>query len=566
MEFILRKIDRFSKNILETLKRFPLATLSAFIVTVVTISIIELKYLGLPTDTYNVLVAKKIAFVASLGIFLFPALRLLFQNIIMSFIGIVILILYYSILPLDMDSSILTDRHLVLMFAIFLMLFWTPFITIKISNKNIWEWTQHLILAFIGSIFFSILLYIGVALALFLIEKLFNIDIPSIRHDQIAVIIFGIYGANLFLSQIPKYIILLQARVYTKAEEIFTKYILTTLTIGYFLIILIYSISVIFSMNLPNRSLTVISIIFSILAILTYLFWTPLFRDENRKFKITIWLAILFQTIMLGVEIYYRVDKYGFTENRYFVLLYTVWLLLMSLYFLFVKNASYKWLFVTATILLIGSQFGKYNAINFSRENQLKRLEVMLKQRDSNISSDMGQKIYSIIDYLYIRDRLDSLKEVIPDIVKRYQDSNETFKNRVYFPRFAVEALGLKNINGKNRYITFTTLLPRQILKIEGYRWLVNFNYNRYSENIHTKDIYLSFNRNRLTIKRRKRVVEIDLTSLIKSLGIEGEDRVISVANRKLEYRSRNIKILFESITIDTKKREIVDFMAKILF
>jgi hypothetical protein len=566
MEVDLKTLDRVSKNILETLKRFPLATLSTFIITLIIISIMELNYLKLPTDTYNVLVAKKIAFVASLGIFLFPALRLLFPNIIMSILGIVILSWYYRLLPLDINNTIIINRHLILMFAIFLMLFWTPFITIKISNKNIWEWTQHLILSFVSSLFFATLLYFGVALGLYLIEKLFHIDIPSIRYDQLAVIIYIIYGANLFLAQIPKYIILLQARVYTTAEEIFTKYILSNLTIGYFLIIFTYSISVIASMNLPNRNLTLVSIIFTLLAITTYLFWTPLFKKENNKFKTAIWLAILFQTIILGVEIYYRVEKYGFTENRYFLLLYTIWLFLMSLYFLFIKNASYKWLFVTATLLLIGSQFGKYSAINFSKEYQLKRLERLLKNRDQNISIDAKKKIYSTIEYLYQRDKLNSLAKAIPNITKEYQDLNETLKKRIDFPKFAIEKLGFKYIDNKNIYITFRPIFLKKILNIKEYSWLVEFNYNRYNNRFYTKDINITFNKNILQIKNNKERIELNLNPFIEHLNIDRRDKIVNISNKKLEYKNKKVKILFESITIDRKKREIVDFIAKILF
>ncbi len=130
------------------------------------------------------------------------------------------------------------------------MLFWTPFVKIKISNRNIWEWTQNLLISFIASILFSILLFIGITLALFSIEKLFDVVIPSIRYAQIAIVIFGIYGVNLFLSRVPKYIILLQDGKYTRAEEVFTKYILIPFwTIVYFLplIILPYRLEILVS-------------------------------------------------------------------------------------------------------------------------------------------------------------------------------------------------------------------------------------------------------------------------------------------------------------------------------
>jgi len=50
----------------------------------------------------------------------------------------------------------------------------------------------------------------------------------------------------------------------------------------------------------------------------------------------------------------------------------------MSLYLILVNEASYKWLFVTLTLLLVGSQFGKYSAIEFTQNRPTP------KGRDSN--------------------------------------------------------------------------------------------------------------------------------------------------------------------------------------
>jgi len=83
---------------------------------------------------------------------------------------------------------------------------------------------------------------------------------------------------------------------------------------------------------------------------LTYLFWTPLIKGRDWRFKSIIWGAILFQSIMLALAIYIRVSEYGFTENRYYIAIFGIWLISMSIYFISGKReASYKWLFVTLT-------------------------------------------------------------------------------------------------------------------------------------------------------------------------------------------------------------------------
>ncbi len=93
----------------------------------------ELKYLGLPTDSEDILIAKKVALVASIGVFLFPALRMLFSNRVITFSGFAILIWYYIELPLDITSQSVRFRHFVLMVATFLMLFWDPFVKLRLA-------------------------------------------------------------------------------------------------------------------------------------------------------------------------------------------------------------------------------------------------------------------------------------------------------------------------------------------------------------------------------------------------------------------------------------------------
>jgi len=548
----LRTIDRLAQKIIATLKRFPLASFSAFIFTIIIVSLIELNP---HSKSDEIIIATKIAFVASLGIFLFPALKLIWSNFLMSILGIALLIGYYYILPYDITTNDnIFFRHIVLIISTFLIYLWGPFINVKISNKNIWEWTQNFILIIVSTILFSFILYMGITLALYAIENLFHIDIPSKRYIQLGVIVFGIYGVNLFLSQIPRYILLLQARTYTKAEEIFTKYILTPLSIGYFFIIFIYSAKILITMEWPSGVVAWISVIFSIIAITTYLFWTPLWNEDNIKFKRAIWIAILFQTIMLGISIWFRIQEYGITENRYFIALFGIWLILMSLYFIFIKNASYKWLFISLTLLLLASQFGKYSATQVSQKNQISRLENILDSKnfkEKKLDKKSQENIYYTIDYLYTHHGLKALKKVIPDIVQKYDKKD--IKDKYYFTDFAIKELGLENRNKKEIFIHISK--DRKIIDIDGYKELVYFDYNKFFQNSENKNII--FEKNTINIlKDKKSVVNIDLIPFLKSLDYQNSKNDISIPSKKMEYLyikdEIRVKILFNSLVIST--------------
>ena len=458
MNFNLEKMAELSESMIGTLKRFPMASLSALLLTIIVISLIELDFYQ--QESHIVILANKVAFVASLGITLFPALRLLHPSSFLTSFGVIILIGYYYILPTDISDgeSNIFFRHTLLNLSLFLMLIWAPFVSIKISNKNIWEWTQNIILALLSTVVLSSILFAGLSLAIYSINQLFEIDIDGRRYAQLAIMVFGLYGVNFFLSQMPKYILLLQVRTYTKVEVIFTKYILTSLAIGYFLILFAYDIKIFLSMEFPKGVVAWITVAFSIVAITTYLFWTPLWSENDDKYKRYIWIAVLIQTFMLGISIWIRVDEYGFTESRYFISLFGVWLLLMSLYFILIKSASYKWFFITLSLFIITSQFGKYSASNVSREDQVWRLYHLMEANQpisDKLNIETKYKISSLIHYLHNSHGKNSLSSIIPDIVQKHKlllnDINSTTNKNRYlienFPHFATKELGFRFIN-----------------------------------------------------------------------------------------------------------------------
>jgi hypothetical protein len=575
MNFNLEKMAELSGRMIDTLRRFPMATLSAFLLTIIVISLIELDFYK--QESNIVILAIKVAFVSSLGITLFPALRLLHPNSLLTFFGVVVLIGYYYILPTNISDgeSNLFFRHTLLNLSLFLMLIWAPFVSIKISNKNIWEWTQNIILALLATVVLSSILFAGLSLAIYSIERLFEINIPSRRYIQLGIMVFGLYGVNFFLSQMPKYILLVQVRTYTKVEVIFTKYILTSLAIGYFLILFAYDIKIFIGMEFPKGVLAWITIAFSVVAISTYLFWTPLWKEKDDKYGRYIWIAVLIQTFMLGSSIWIRVDEYGFTESRYFISLFGVWLLLMSLYFILIRSASYKWLFITLSLFIIASQFGKYSASNVSREDQMWRLYHIIEDNQpisDKLDIKTKYKISNLIEYLYNSHGKNSLSPIIPDIVQKHNihlnDINSTtnYNTIKHFPYFATKELGFKFVNhwewkyylGNNSIqsneIHFKSSKSQErVYNIDGYQWLLDLYYSKYTgEKVNVikreNDMSFLFKGNSLNIKEgNSTLAKIDLNDFIRLLNEENNTRISymnePIISNKMEHLYENKKV-----------------------
>ena len=352
MNFFLEVVDRWSNKILQILQRFPLASLSSFVVTILSLILIESNNLS---SNAFILISNKVALVATLGIFLFPALHFLSKRLWFKLVGIGLLVLYYYLLPVNVLESVILVRHGLLLLALSFMFFWAPFMDIHISNKNIWEWTQNILLIVLVSIILSITTYLIFFVTMHSIENLFGYTLNAHRYIQFFVIVIGIFAVNYFLGHLPKYIMLLQVNTYEKIGLVFTKYILTPSFLIYFALLFAYIGKIIFEESWARVNIDMMAAGYAIMAIATYMYWTPLWDEANRKFRRFIWGSTFLLSLILGLSIWLRLEGSNI-EEYYLMALFSSWLGLISLYFLFFKEASYKWLFFSISLLIVISQ------------------------------------------------------------------------------------------------------------------------------------------------------------------------------------------------------------------
>ena len=598
MNFKIPSLQQITSQAIYTFKRFPLSVISALITMFIIIFLIEQD--GPRYEHFSTLI--KIAFASSLGLFMFTALRLFGDKNPLCLVGIASIVGYYFTLP-DMKEPIemVFERHFFLLVMFFMVTFWASYWKSNPTNEEFWEWTQSIIFGFITSMLFSIILYAGLSGALYAVDKLFSLDIDSKRYAQLIFLVIGLFGVNYFLSQIPKNPHSLKIHSYTKIEEIFTKYILTPLVIVYFFILYSYTFKILISGNFPKGILAWIIIAFSFVAILTYLFWTPLWSEKTKKYRRFISLALFLQTIMLGVAISMRIDNYNWTEHRYMVALLGVWLFCASLYFLIIKNAKYKWLFITLSVLIFVSQVGPFSSYAIGKSSQQNRLQTMIN--DSSPLSQMSDvqtryEISDMISYLHKKHGIESLKPIIPKIVSKFEDKNESKKDINYynFPSYATKELGFSFINkweledqrdGKNPFAVYRNQVNS--IDITNYDWIVNVNYfkNYMNENLkprrldfsHIKktETFFELDDEKVMIKERNITIatiplkefykEILTTPNLQQSRYEVATEIKDYSKLNYEYSDKNVSVkimIFDMFT--NRDREIENIHAKVLY
>ena len=418
----------------ETLKRFPLAMLSSIIGMLVAIYLIEVE----PKKMEGIyLTLAKVLLSSSLAIFVFTATRLAGESLkshwhrVLVFLALIGVLSYYMILPdtsKDFSVMMIPFRHFFLIFLFAVAFLWAPFVRSDLSSADYWEYSKQVLFALVISFLFTIVVILGVNGALFAVKKLFDLDIDGKRYLQIDVLIMGTFSVGYFLSQIsPLPLESKQSPEPPRVEKFFTKWLLTPLSGLYFVILYSYSAKVLFTMDWPKGILAWLIVIFSIVAILTYLFWTHFSQVQNGRWRRWIWLAILLQTVMLFVAIGIRIAEYSWTESRYMIFVLGVWLAGVSLYFLLFKHAKIKWIFISISLLIAITQFGPLNAYTVSKNAQMQRLQNMiaeLKRHEDALVTPLKLR-YEISDALRYLDRRykgDSLTTLFPKLGKEFDE------------------------------------------------------------------------------------------------------------------------------------------------
>lgn len=457
---ILRKVK-------ETLRRFPLSMASSLVVAWVALYFIESAIP--PSDPfYGILF--RISFVASLMVLVFAVSRLLTEGyarsryLLFLFLSLVGAFLYYTILPddhRDFHAHILMFRHAFLMILFGVALLWSPFLFREKENCDYWEYARGILFSLFMTFVFTVILVLGVNGALFAIEKLFDAGIASKRYIEADILIVALFSVGYFFSQIPLNPAEINATdTPPKVEKFFTRWVLTPLSLIYFVILYSYSARLLVLQQWPKGILAWLIVVFSAVAILTFLFWTGVARSEKSSWRRWIWLAVLVQTVMLFVAIGMRITQYSWTESRYMVFVFGVWLALISLYFLLVKSARIKWIFISVSFLIALTQFGPLGAYRVSENAQVERLVSMLeslqKYNPPQVLAPikLRYEISDVIDYLNKRYGELALRPIFPEIIAKYERENsDTADEKVHpnmyweLPGFITEELGFEYIN-----------------------------------------------------------------------------------------------------------------------
>ena len=435
------KLQEILLNAKEVIFRYPLVLLMSAIMAVVAIFLIK--------DVDDGFRLLKILIVSSIGISLMFALKIFSQRFQNKFwveiLGILFLVGFYFILPEKEED--LTEFYVFLLIPVYilshLLVSFVGFIQRKFPEKNFWQYNKNLFVNFFLTLVFTGVLTGGVLLAILAVDNLFNVGFEENLYGQIFVSLL-IFGSSFifllfnetgldFLEKEGKYPVVL---------KFFTQYVLIPLLCIYVVILYFYSGKILVNWELPRGWVSYLVLAYSIVGILALLLVHPL-KENTDKSWIRIFSKVFYFTLipliaLLFVAIFTRVLEYGYTEPRYYVLLLSIWLSAVVLYFIFRKNPTIKFIPISLFCFGIFALIFPYlNAFSVAKRSQKNQLEKILDENNllKNGKIDFTKEVPDSLTY-EIADKFDFLQNRFQkDYLESYLDekTKEEFKGGYYW-------------------------------------------------------------------------------------------------------------------------------------
>lgn len=374
-------LDLLARQALDVLRRFPWTLGAGALAAIAAI-------LGSLRDADDVW--PRLAFVAALGLPLTLALSLLGETrgwsartrLLALVAGSLVLTAFFLVWP-GVERRHDAIRYFQSSAVLHLCVAFLPFLGTD-EDLGFWQYNRRLFLGFLRALVFSGVLYIGIAIALGALDKLFGVDVEFETYLRIWFVVAFVVNTWIFLAVVPEDLRALEHdREYSRALKIFAQYILTPLAFTYLVILLAYLVKIVAGGEWPSGWIGWLVASVAVTGLLGFLLVHPLRWDPGegwiRTYARWLFVGLIPAAVMLLVAFWKRIVPYGLTEPRVLGLVLGLWLLGIAVLFTVRSGTGIRVIPVTLAALLLLTLFGPLSLTELSIGSQTRRLARMLR-------------------------------------------------------------------------------------------------------------------------------------------------------------------------------------------
>lgn len=234
------------------------------------------------------------------------------------------------------------------------------------------------------SLFFAVVIGLGLSATVFAVESLLVEGLRGETYAYVWTFAMLIFAPIFLMAGLPHRDEEYTLTDFNKVLEILVLYIVMPLLVIYSVVLYIYFAKVLITQDWPKGIVSYLVVSYTAIGILMIFLANP-FRQVNRWARIFtngFTFLVLPLLAMMFVAIGIRINQYGFTENRYFIVLIGIWSVLAVLYVIFNRGKNNVFLPLLLAIFLAVAAVGPVSATNISINSQADRFYSAVESYD----------------------------------------------------------------------------------------------------------------------------------------------------------------------------------------
>ena len=264
----------------------------------------------------------------------------------------------------------------------------------RYTANAFWQYNRVLFLRFLGAGISSATFFAGLALALAAVDQLFGVDVPEAGYFRLWVMMAFVFNTWFFLGGVPEDPNALESRrEYRAALRIFAQYTLVPLVSVYLVILTLYLGKVVVTWDWPSGWIGWLVSGVAAAGILTLLLVRPIADDPDQTwvaaFARIFWLAVMPAIVMLWLALFQRVRQYGITEPRYFLLVLSLWLAALAVWYTVTRSRDMRLVPLSLCLGTLFTYAGPWSAYAVSARSQVARLTAILERNGMLVAGDV---------------------------------------------------------------------------------------------------------------------------------------------------------------------------------
>lgn len=313
-----------------------------------------------------------------------------------------------------------------------------------------WNFTLQLISMVALSIFIGLIMWGGTALLLSSIAVLFHIDISNKCYMTLPLLCCQLLPTLLFLGQIPaedaKHNDIIFSSIFINKVA---RYLILPLLGAYLLILYVYTCKILLEWQLPNGWISyLVSALMAGCIIVEFVFY-PSLRKEGEHFNRLVArylpLFILPMLLLMTIGIFRRIDDYGISIKRLYILTLNIWFYFVCIGLYVTRAKRLHWIAISLGIIFLLTSALPINFAGITRKYTVSQVREALQTSYHGILPMNEEQYLDWIitlprkEALLLNSRLENLEYTFKDpIMKDIFQIRDTICGRltVYSPSY----------------------------------------------------------------------------------------------------------------------------------